>query len=225
MPSRANRSRRVILKWLPVIGTVVAAAAAAFPASASESTSDLERQALARANVVRKGVNARYRRLPGRKLVVTEVTSMGVVDSLTLVTSLELPREVPTENGIYFAVCSTRAKCPYPTRSAAWPAASFRPRRQALELAVKTFIQTSAGLVVVALPTLSPTWVVFERDDLLAEVGAPLIDLLAGDPAFADATLRDGVDRLTRPRTYVPLQIDWVGPGRETFLAMRLFAP
>jgi hypothetical protein len=225
MSSRANRSRRLTLKWLPVLGAVVAAAAAAFPASASESTSGLERKALARANVVREGVDARYRRLPGRRLVVTEVASMGVVDSLTLVTSLELPREVPTDNGIYFAVCSARAKCPYPTRSAAWPAASFRPRRQALELAVKTFVQTSAGLVVVALPTWSPTWVVFERDDLLAEVGAPLIDVLAGDPAYADATLRDNVDRLTRPRTYVPLQIERVGPRRETFLAMRLFAP
>jgi hypothetical protein len=52
-----------------------------------------------------------------------------------------------------------------------------------------------------------------------------MIDLLAGDPEFADVTLRDGVERLTRPRTYVPLQIDPIGPGRETFLAMRLFAP
>ena len=78
-------------------------------------------------------------------------------------------------------------------------------------------------LVVVALPTRSPTWIVFERADLSADVGAPLHAQLAGDPGFADAGLRAIVDRLTRERTFVPLELLPVGPGRETFVAVALF--
>ena len=149
---------------------------------------------------------------------------MGVVESVSLLTDpVEPLHVVPADNGIYFALCSVRAKCPYPARSAAWPAAAFRPRRQALELAVRVFSRTTADLVVVALPTRSPTWIVFERADLSAEVGAPLLDQLAADPGFADAGLRAIVDRLTRRRTFVPLELLPLGPGRETFVAVALF--
>jgi hypothetical protein len=75
----------------------------------------------------------------------------------------------------------------------------------------------------VALPTWSPTWVVFERGDLSSEIGAPLRDKLAADPRFVDAGLRAVVERLTRRRTFVPLGIEAVAPGRETFLAMSFF--
>lgn len=225
MSRRTNRKTGLIFTWLLVLATGAAAAAAAFPASASRTVSELDPESLARAKVIRANVNARYRRVPGRKLAVREVTTMGVVDSLTLMTATaELPREVPTDNGIYFAICSARARCPYTRRSAAWPAVAFRPRRQALELAVRTFLRTTVSLVVVALPTRSPTWLVFERDDLLAELGAPLREQVLGDPRFADAKLRDGVDRVARPRTYIPLEVAPVGSGRETLLAMRLFA-
>ena len=149
---------------------------------------------------------------------------MGVVESVSLMTDpVEPLHVVPARNGIYFALCSVRANCPYPARSAAWPAAAFRPRRQALELAVRVFSRTTADLVVVALPTRSPTWIVFERADVFAEVGATLRDQLAGDPGFADAGLRAIVDRLTRERTFVPLEVMWVGPGRETFVAVAHF--
>jgi hypothetical protein len=199
-------------------------ASVAVPASASESASRLQPQALVRAKAIRTQVNTRYQRLPGRKLAVTEVTSMAVVDSVGLLTDpLDEPHVVSAENGIYFALCSVGAKCPHPHRSAAWPATAFRPRRQALELAVRAFARTTADLVVVALPTWSPTWVVFERADLSAELGEPLLDQLAADPRFADAGLRAVVDELTRGRTYVPLGIVPVAPGHETFLAITLF--
>jgi len=162
--------------------------------------------------------------LPGRKLVVTEATSTGVVKTLTLVSDwLELARVVPADNGIYFAICSARARCPYPTRSAAWPAVAFLPRRQAIELAVRTFLETSVTLVVVALPTVEPVWVVFERDDLLANIDAPAVHhQLASKPAVVAPPLRELVGRLTRPRLFRPLPI--LPPPDDTIYAVRLFA-
>lgn len=218
MSSRVNRRRRL------ACGLLLAFALSGVPAWAAESASKLQPQALVRAKAIRNEVNARYRRLPGRKLAVTEVTTMGIVESVSLLGDpLEPARAVPADNGLYFVLCSVRAKCPHPPRSAAWPAAAFRSRRQALELAVRAFSQTTVDLVVVALPTWSPTWVVFERDDLSPEIGAPLRDQLTADPRFADAGLRAVVERLTRPRTFVPLGIEEVAPGRETFFAMALY--
>jgi hypothetical protein len=206
---------------------LVATGGGAFPAAAPATASELDPKALARARVIRADVDARYRLVPGRRLAVTEATTTGVVESLTLVSDLfELPRVVPAENGIYFAICSARATCPYPARSASWPAAAFLPRRQALELAVRTFRETSAALVVVALPTAQPVWVVFERDDLLAEVDArAALDQLAADATVVDIPLRGIVDRLTRPRLFVPLAIVPVSLTRETLLAVSLFGP
>ena len=215
---------RLIRALLLSFAAVAAGAVAAIPASASKPLPELQPQALVRAKAIRTNVNARNRRLPGRKLAVTEVTSMGVVDSVSLIVDpLEPPNVVSAENGIYFALCTMGARCPHPPRSAAWPAAAFRPRRQALELAVRAFAQTAASLVVVALPTWSPTWVVFERDDLSREIGAPLREQLAADPRYADAGLHAAVDELTLGRTFVPLGIEPVAPGRETFLAIALF--
>jgi len=175
--------------------------------------------------VIRAEVDARYRLVPGRKLAVTEATSTAVVESFTLLTDpFEPLRVVPADNGIYFAICSARAKCPYPARSAAWPAVAFLPRRQALELALRTFLETSVSLVVVALPTAEPVWVVFERDDLLANINAPaVIDQLAGPAAAINTPLWELVGRLTRPRLFRPLPI--LPPPDDTIYAVRLFGP
>jgi Protein of unknown function (DUF4242) len=222
--ARASERRNLPLKLPLALATVAAGVVAALPAPAS-ATSALAPEALTRARVIRAEINARYRLLAGRKLVVTEATSTGVVESLTLVTDwLEPPRVVPADNGIYFAICSARATCPYPGRSAAWPAVAFLPRRQALELALRTFLETSVSLVVVALPTAEPVWVVFERDDLLANIDAPaLLGELATQPALADTELLDLIDRLTRPHLFVPLPI--LPPPRDTMYAVRLFGP
>ena len=225
LEAAASARRRVPSKLLLAIATMAAGAVAALPAPASATTSALVPEALARARVIRAEVNARYRLLPGRKLVVTEATSTGVVQSFTLVSDrLEPWRAVPADNGIYFAICSARAICPYPARSAAWPAAAYQPRRQALELALRTFLETSVSLVVVALPTAEPVWVVFERDDLVAKIDAlAVLDLLATRPALPDSELRNLVDRLTRPRLFLPLPI--LPPPPDTIYAVRLFEP
>jgi hypothetical protein len=199
------------------------AAAAAICAGPAPATDSLEPDALQRARVIRAEVDSRYRRLPGRKLRVTEATGTGVVQSLTLITDwLDVPHVVPADNGIYFAICSARAKCPYPAQSAAWHAAAVLPRRQALELALRTFLETSATLVVVALPTAEPTWVVFQRDDLLASIDASsVLEQLAGQPAIAQTSLRDLVRTVTRPRLFLPLPI--LPPPDHTIYAVQLF--
>ena len=222
--ARANGRRNLLGKLPLALATLAAGAVAALPAPASATTSALAPEALTHARVIRAETNVRYRLLPGRKLVVTEATTTGVVQSLTLVTDWLEPRVVPADNGIYFAICSARASCPYPGRSAAWPAAAFLPRRQALELALRTFLETSVNLVVVALPTADPVWVVFEHDDLLANIDATaVLAQLTGNPALGDTELRDLVDRLTRPRLFSPLPI--LPPPHATIYAAPLFAP
>jgi hypothetical protein len=177
--------------------------------------------ALSHAQEIRAEVTARYRPLPGRRLVVTAATSTGGASTLALVTSDGLEgRIVPTDNGIHFDTCSLRAICPYPARWAAWRVAAFMPRRQALELALRTFMETTASLVVVALPTAQPVWAVFERDDLLAHVDAPdLLDRLASSPAVDDRPVRKLVGELTRPRLVAPAALG----ADDSILVVRLF--
>jgi hypothetical protein len=218
---RRKRARRLLL----FLATLAAAAVAAVPAHSSATASALQPASLTRARVIRAEVTARYRLVPGRKLAVTEATSTGVVQTLTLVTDwLELPRVVPADNGIYFAICSAGAKCPYPAPSAAWPAVALLPRRLALELALRTLLETSVSLVIVALPTAEPAWVVFERDDLLAEIDAPaVLDQLSSNPAVFGPQIRELVGRVTRPRLFRPLPI--LPPPDDTIYAVPLRVP
>jgi hypothetical protein len=218
MRTRIGPTRKLPL----ALAALAAGAAAALAAQSSAVAADAGPEALIRARAIGAEVDARYRLAPGRKLAVTEVTTTGVVGSLTLVAEpFDQPRVVSAGNGIYFALCPPRATCPYPARSRSWPATAFRPRRQALELALRTFLETSATLVVVSLPTVEPTWVVFERDDLLATFDAPVVPaLFGGAPAVADAQLRELVDRLTRSRLFVPIAV--LPPLRDTIVAVSL---
>jgi hypothetical protein len=207
-PGKEVSMHRFVNAALIALAAVLAAGAAAFAFSAPASATVPD--TLTRAQAIRAELNGRYARLPGRKLVVSEVSSTGVTQSITLVTDvLEDMRVVPAEDGIYFALCSARARCPYPARSASWPVSASLPRRLATELALQTFAKTPAHLVVVALPTRAPVWVVFERDDLLAGVDRSVpLDRLAGPITEA---------RLYRPIPILPL-------SHETLYAMRLHA-
>ncbi|MGH3103514.1 MAG: hypothetical protein ACRDN6_05390 [Gaiellaceae bacterium] len=187
------------------------------------SSATLDPRALAHARKIRFEITARYVRPHGPKLVVTEASSTGVIESFTLLTvRLDDARTVPADNGVYFAICPVRATCPYPARRFARPAADFLPRRQALELALRTFLDTSATVVAVSLPT--PRFILFvvERDELAREVDMPaLASALSGDPAHAPAAWLHGVvDQVTRPRTFVPLGIEPTSTGGDTFTAM-----
>jgi hypothetical protein len=121
----------------------------AFPVQGSQTASTLEPGSLARAHTIRAQIGARYRALPGGGLAITEASSTGVVESFALLTpDLLETRFLPADNGIYYATCPVRATCPYPARRLARPAADPAPHRLALELALHTFLESSADVVV-----------------------------------------------------------------------------
>lgn len=136
------------------VAALVVSIAAALPGQAPATTSET----LARAEQIRADGDARY-----PSLAVTEASATNVVDSLVLLGGPhERPHVVSAENGVYFAICSRRARCPYPGRAAWFPGARV-PRRLARELALRTLQQTAADLVVVSLPTARPVLLVVER--------------------------------------------------------------
>jgi hypothetical protein len=131
---------------------------------------------------------------------------------------------VPADNGIHYAICPVRATCPYPGPRAARPANAFVPRRQALELALRTFLETSATVVSVSLPTPEYVFFLVERDELREVDMAGLAKALAGNPARSPAsTLRRTVDEITRPRLFVPLGLEPTPGGRQALGAVPLW--
>ena len=160
----------------------------------------------------------------GPGLAVTEASSTGVIESFSLLT-LEGLRVVPADGGVYFAICPRHARCPLPARRSARPAAAFLPRRQALELALRTFLETPADVVAVSLPTTRFVLFIVERGELEREVDLPtLTKRLAGNPTLAvDASLRRSVDQLTYSRIFIPLGLESTATGADTMPAVALW--
>ena len=208
--------RRLAYWMLVALVTTAAGAAAVIPADASDVPRTLQPDALARAKAIRAEVNARYRRVPGPKLLVSEASATRVIESFTLLgAGMDWGRTVSASNGIWYAICPARAQCPYPARGAARPAADYLPRRLALELAVRTFAETSADLVAVSLPTPSFTLMIVEREDLTDQL-PELARALRG--AAPTSHLRV-VDLVTRPRVYVGVALEVTPSGGQTFVA------
>jgi hypothetical protein len=202
---------------------VASTAPARSNAGKSASSETLDPLALAHAQTVRREITARYARQTGPRLVVTEASSTAVVESFTLLTaSLDETKVVAADNGVYFAICPRGARCPYPARRFARPAADFLPRRQALELALRIFLETSADVVAVSLPTRRFILFVVDRDELAREVDIPAVaEALNGDPSHAlTAWLQRLVDRVTRPRIFVFLGLEPTPSGRDTLSAI-----
>jgi hypothetical protein len=205
---------------LVAVALLAVATVTAFPVQASSTASAPERRSLSRAQTIRAQIDARYRGLPGRGLTVTEATSTGVVESFALLTpDLLETRYLPADNGVWYAICPVRATCPYPARRFARPAADVVSRRLALELALRTFLETSADVVGVSLPTPSFMALIVERKELAREVEmASLATTLASDPSRAlSASLARVVDRVTRPRVFVAMGLDPTPSGRESW--------
>jgi hypothetical protein len=210
-------SRRNRRSWVLVaLAALAVGAASVIPASASDGGPELQPDALARAKAIRAEVNARYRRVPGRKLVVRDTLRAGVVESFTLFgPGVDGARTVSAANGIWFAICVARARCPYPGRRLARPAADFLPRRLALELAARTFAETSADLVAVGLPTPRFTLLVVQRAELTDQLPG-LAQALRKAPPNSRLPL---VDVLTRPRVFVGAGLELTPAGGDTLIA------
>jgi len=182
--------------------------------------------ALVQAEKIRAQVNVRYLAPRGPGLAVTEASSTGVVESFSLLSpDPEGLRVVPADGGIYFAICPRHASCPHPARESARPAAAFLPRRQALELALRTFLETPADVVAISLPTTRFVLFIVERGELEREVDmSSLMKKLAGNPAIAvDAPLRRSVDKLTYSRIFIALGLESTSNARDTLPAMPLW--
>lgn len=209
-----------IHRWTWLVIAVVAASISVVPvASGSPDTSPRNSLAVSFAESIRLEVSSRYARSGGPGLEVTEASSTSVVESFTLLSAnLADARIVPADNGVYYAVCPVRAKCPYPARRFAHSAGSFLPRRIALELAVRTFQETSANVVAVLLPTTRFVLFIIERSDLdLSLLAGPL----ARNPHRpAPAALRMLIDRTTRPRVYEVIGLEATPSGRDTLGAV-----
>lgn len=252
MPGVRALVRRGVRVTIPAVGVLLAAVAATVASAAgserssinvslssglsataqgrgnagrSPTSASLDPLALAQARNIRRDVSARNVRSRAGKLVVTEASSTGVLESFTLLTAgLDEARTLPAGNGIYFALCPRGATCPYPARRFARPASDFLPRHQALELALRTFLETSAALVAVSLPTSRFIFFIVEREELAREADLPsLARALRGDPAQAPASLRRLVDRITGPRVFVALGIERGPAGGETLTGMPLW--
>jgi hypothetical protein len=175
--------RRLLMSGVTV-AILAAGVVAAYPAAAASTGSSLEPRSLARAQLIRTQIDARYRVLPGRGLAVTETSSTAIVEAFALASpDLLETRLLAADNGIYYAICAARATCPYPARRFTRPAADLIPRRLALELALHTFLETSADVVAVSLPTSRFIAFIVERKELAREVDLQtLANALGGDP-------------------------------------------
>ena len=198
-----------------------AAPATLISAAIPETASGHDPSALTGAQAIRAEIDARYRRASGQALAVTEATSSDVLESFALLTpDLLGMRFLPADNGIWYAICPVGASCPYPARRLARPAVDLSPRRLAVELALRTFIETSADLVAVSLPTPRFIALVVEREELAREVDVPaLANALSGDPARTlSASLQAVVNRVTRPRVFVALGLEPAPSGRDSWV-------
>lgn len=209
--------------WLAVVASMVPPAGA-FPAEASSSASTLPPSSLAQARTIRGQLDARYRTMPRRGLAVTEATSTAVVESFSLLPADRIePRILPAENGIWYAICPVRATCPYPARRLARPAADVLPRRLALELALRTFLETPADVVGVSLPTRRYFMAfVVGREELAQEVdlGTLASALGSAQKRPLSASLRAVVERVTRPRVWVFVGLEPTASGRVSWAGL-----
>jgi hypothetical protein len=219
----ARRTAGVTIALLLVAAPLALGAGESRSAQASSRARELAPAAQTRVQAIRARVDARYRHARGGALAVAEASSTGVLESYSLLTpELTGSRLVSAANGIYYAICPAHARCPYPPDRVARPADDLASRRVALELAARTFLETSADLVVVSLPTRDFTALVVQRQELAEEVDLPaLAKALSGDPARrAAASLEELVDRLTRPLVFVALGLETTASGRSSWAGM-----
>lgn len=204
------------------VGAVVLTCAVlAMPARGAPTA--LEPASLARAQTIRAQLDVRYRMPPSRGLAVTEATSTGVVESFALLTpDLLAIRYLPADNGIWFAICPEGAICPYPAPRLARPASDLVPRRLALELALRTFLETSVSVVAVSLPTARFTAFVVERSELAREVDLAALSrrLQRNSSRTLPPALGEIVNRVTRPRVFLGLGLEPTPAGRASWAGL-----
>jgi hypothetical protein len=182
---------------------------------------------LARAQTIRADAHARMQRLPGAQLRLATPTTTDEIEAFMLLSEDLLgQRFVAAANGVWYSICARRGPCVAPAPRLTRPAADHVARRLALELAVRTFLETDAPVVTVSLPTSRVVVVVLARDELAREADLDsLASRLRRQPLHIapSAGLRNLVDTLTRPRTYVYLGLEPAPNGGTAWGGMPLW--
>ena len=212
-----NRRRPRLRLGLPIAAGTFVLAALGVLATASLSHASLPKSEsvparLARAHAIRADLHAETRLLPGAKLRLAEPTTTDALESFGLLSQdlLEL-RFVPASGGVWYSICPRRAPCVAPARRFSRQASDVAVRRLALELAVRTFLETDASVVAVSLPTTDVVAAVFERGELSRDADLRgLSAALRRAPVQSQGAreLQARVDELTRPRTYLHLGLE-----------------
>jgi hypothetical protein len=217
---------RVSIAVLSCVAALALAAGALGALPVRPSATANAAAALERAQTIRAQVGDRYRALPAPGLVVTEATSTAVVESFSLLTpGLLETRFLSAANGIWYAICPVRVSCPYPARGFAREAADIVVRRVALELALRTFLETSADVVAVSLPTRRFTAFVVERGELASAIQlSTFARALSRDPSRGlTRSQRAAVDRLTLPRIFASVGLEPTPSGGATWAGLPLW--
>lgn len=207
--------------WLAPFVLLVATSLVGIPAAAA--TESTPPSTLSQAGTIRADLNARLKLGSPVRLTITEATSMEPVSWFTLLSEdlLEL-RYVPAENGVWYAICPPGTRCPYPPRRRSRAVADPLPRLLALELALRTLLETDAPVVSVSLPTPRFVAVVIERVELERQVDLQsLARALRGEPLLdPSASFARLVEELTRPRTYLFLGLEPGPDGRAAWAGL-----
>ena len=150
--------------------------------------------AVAETKRIAREVELRHRLPDGRRLAVTEVTTMlGVATLETFDPTDWSGRSLETDNGIYLSLCGRAARRHCAITGGGGAGDALVARRQAVELARRTLLETPLDLVVVALPQAATRLLlVFERAQLdLTDHGteASAVDRLTRDRLYATAGL------------------------------------
>jgi hypothetical protein len=212
-----------------------ATAAGAQPATQSPSPTTL-----AHAGAIRDDVNGRIRLVAGAGLAVTDASSTDVLESFSLLSDDLLDtRFVLARGGVWYAICPERALCPYPAPWLARPASDHLVRQVALQLVLRTFLETDAPVVGVALPTPQFVALIVEREELARKVDLAAVARALGEQPLLDPTLSAFalaprahaephpqaallrlVEELTRPRTYLFIGLEFGPTGGPSWAGM-----
>lgn len=176
---------------------------------------------LQRARGIAREVESRDRRAAGTRFAVTDVSLTLVVASVELGASGSQPaRSIPADNGVHFSVC------PLGTSMCAAPGSGVSRRtssaagRVGVELALRTFLESPATLVVVSLPR-PDGWpliaLVFERS-VLRGINADAVLRQLGD----DGAAADRLDRVARAHLVALAGLGSYSQTRDSLLMVPL---
>jgi hypothetical protein len=231
---------RSTLLGLPALVAVLVGMGAATAGGAPSTAQIAPPTTIARAGAIRDEINGRIRLVAGAGLAVTEASSTDELETFSLLSEDLLDvRFVTARGGVWYAICPERAVCPYPAPWLARLANDHLVRHIALQLVVRTLLETDAPVVGVALPTPQFAALIVERAELartvdLATVARALSTQPLLDPTLSafvwspkarpalhpHASLLRQVEELTHPRTYLFIGLEFGPTGGPSWAGM-----